>query len=112
MALPTRKIASNLFWSEGRLIRNPLLEVDVDGHLLSLTICEQPDRMAATEFYAGVIVAQFPDDYRNAFARMLAAGGTLCQLLGNQPAGSALVVISGLDYASMRLTPDSQIRRL
>ena len=72
-----------------------------------------PDRLAATEFYAGLLVPDFPADYRAAFDGMRAAALPLSELLPRiVTPGGALVVISGLDYDSLRLTPQSQIRKL
>lgn len=72
-----------------------------------------PDRLAATEFYAGLLVPDFPADYRAAFDGMRAAALPLSELLPQAVTpGGVLVVISGLDYESLRLTPQSQIRKL
>lgn len=72
-----------------------------------------PDRLAATEFYAGLLVADFPADFRPAFERMRAEGGDLAELLPRMVVeGGVWVVISGLDYAALRLTPQSRIRPL
>lgn len=142
---PLRKIASNLLWTPRGLLRHPLLEVTEQGDVRSVATCEAPDRMAGTEFYAGVLVAGFPDDYRSVFARMAAEAGNagetgsaaeseeggetgsaaeagpggrtlpeqLAELFagGGNP-GRALVVISGLDYATLRLTSRSRIQRI
>ena len=52
-------------------------------------------------------------DYRAAFDGMRAAALPLSELLPRiVTPGGALVVISGLDYDSLRLTPQSQIRKL
>ena len=85
---PSRRIASNLLWTPQGLVRHPLLTLGADGRVLSAEYCPDPDRLAATEFYAGLLVPDFPADYRAAFD------------------------ISGLDYDSLRLTPQSQIRKL
>lgn len=67
-AQPSRRIASNLLWTAGRVIRNPLVEVGADGRLRLVGTCPQPDRLPFTEFYAGLLVAGFLQDYRFAFA--------------------------------------------
>ncbi|MFR8224377.1 MAG: hypothetical protein ACLU9X_07295 [Alistipes shahii] len=55
----------------------------------------------------------FPADYRAAFDGMRVAALPLSELLPRiVTPGGALVVISGLDYDSLRLTPQSQIRKL
>lgn len=117
-AQPSRRIASNLLWTPQGMIRNPLLKVAADGRILTVGTCPAPDRMAATEFHAGILVADFPDDFREAFRQMLALAGTplpeqLAALYdGNPRPGRALVVVSGLDYGTMRLTAASRIRRI
>ena len=83
--------------------------------MLSVESCPEPDRLAATEFYAGLLIPGFPADYRAAFDAMRDAAAPLCELLPGavMPDGvGVLVVISGLDYESLRLTPQSQIRKL
>lgn len=110
-----RRIASNLLWTPGGLVRNPLAEVASDGHIVRLDTCAEPDREACTEFYPGVLVPGFPADYRAAFERLCAEADTpLPELLARsvQQEGGVAVVISGLDYQTMRLTPRSQIRRI
>ena len=110
---PSRRIASNLLWTPQGLVRHPLLTLGADGRVLSAESCPDPDRLAATEFYAGLLVPDFPADYRAAFDGMRAAALPLSELLPRiVTPGGALVVISGLDYDSLRLTPQSQIRKL
>ena len=107
------RIASNLLWTPQGLVRHPLLTLGADGRVLSAECCPDPDRLAATEFYAGLLVPDFPADYRAAFDGMRAAALPLSELLPRiVTPGGALVVISGLDYDSLRLTPQSQIRKL
>ena len=109
---PSRRIASNLLWTPQGLVRHPLLTLGADGRVLSAESCPDPDRLAATEFYAGLLVPDFPADYRAAFDGMRAAALPLSELLPRiVTPGGALVVISGLDYDSLRLTPQSQIRK-
>lgn len=67
-AQPSRRIASNLLWTAGGIIRNPLVEVGADGRLRLAGTCPQPDRLPFTEFYAGLLAAGFPHDWRAAFA--------------------------------------------
>ena len=119
-AQPTRRIASNLLWTPGGIVRNPLLTLGPDGRVLTVESCPEPDRLAATEFYSGLLVPGFPADYRAAFERLCENSATpLPELLAQAVTpvmpvmpGGVLVVISGLDYDSLRLTPQSQIRRL
>lgn len=112
---PSRRIASNLLWTPDGLLRNPLVELGPDGRILRIAQCAEPDRLPATEFYAGVLVGGFPADYRTVFSRMCAhTPPFLPDLLRALPAEEpgVLVVISGLDYETLHLTPRSQIRKL
>ena len=116
-AQPTRRIASNLLWTPEGIVRNPLLTLGPDGRVLTVESCSEPDRLAATEFYSGLLVPGFPADYRAAFERLCENSATplpelLAQVVTPVTPGGVLVVISGLDYDSLRLTPQSQIRRL
>lgn len=54
-AQPFRRIASNWLWTPQGLLRNPLVEVEADGRIHSVTTCAEPDRQSFTEFYAGVL---------------------------------------------------------
>lgn len=112
---PVRRIASNLLWTPQGIVRDPLLTLAADGRILTVTRCTAPDRLAATEFYAGLLVPDFPADYRTAFARLCRYPETpLDELLRRiVPASPGLlVVLSGLDYASMQLTAQSRIHAL
>ena len=112
---PARRIASNLLWTPQGLVRDPLLVLAPDGRIRSVSRCTAPDRLAATEFYAGLLVADFPADYRTAFARLCQHPETPLdeQLRRLVPASPGLlVVLSGLDYPSLRLTAQSQIHAL
>lgn len=115
-SVPPRRIASNWLWRDGRLSRDPLVELSADGSLLSCVRCEAPDREPFTEFYAGVLVAGFPSDWRGAFewlrARRERPLAELLEALPRPDAGGVWVLLSGLDYASMRLTDRSRIRLL
>lgn len=95
------------------MVRDPLLSLSWDGRVLSIVSCPDPDRLPATEFYAGLLVPDFPVDWQEAFAGLCPCRHLTEQLAAFVPApNGVLVVISGLDYATMRLTPQSQIRRL
>lgn len=110
---PSRRIASNLLWTPQGIVPDPLLTLGPDGRVLSAGRCPEPDRLAATEFYAGLLVPDFPADYRAAFERMRSAAAPLPELLAQAVApGGVLVVLSGLDYESLRIIPQSQIRKL
>ena len=100
---PSRRIASNLLWTPQGLVRHPLLTLGADGRVLTAGSCPDPDCLAATEFYAGLLVPDFPTDYRAAFDGMRAAALPLSELLPQAVTpGGVLVVISGLDYESLR----------
>ena len=111
---PSRRIASNLLWTPQGLVRHPLLTLGADGRVLSAECCPDPDRLAATEFYAGLLVPDFPADYRAAFDGMRAAALPLSELLPRiVTSGGALVVISGLDYDSAHAAvADPEVVRL
>lgn len=111
---PLRRIASNLLWTPGGLLHDPLLEIAADGRVSHVASCSAPDRRPFTEFYAGLLVPDFPAAYRGTFDVLLRAGRPLTEMLPAfvpAPQG-CLVVISGLDYAAMRLTVRSRILKI
>lgn len=96
-------------------MRNPLITLSPEGRIQRIDTCGQIDRMACTEFYSGITVGGFPDDYRAEFRRMLGQSGTpLKELLAAfpDPQAGVAVVISGVDYDTMRLGAGSRIIRL
>lgn len=111
-----RKIASNLLLTAtGGLLHDPLVELSAEGRIVTVRRCAAADREPFTEFYAGLLVADFPCDYRTVFERLKAAApqpldALLPPLL--TPQKGVLVLLSGLDYARMTLTPRSEIRKL
>ncbi len=106
-----RRIASNLLWTPRGVVHNPLVSFSAEGRPLHIETCTEPDRQAATEFHAGLLVLDFPADYRAAFVAMQAEDAPLTELLPHYvPAdGGVAVVLSGLDYDALRLTPQSVI---
>ena len=101
---PSRRIASNLLWTPQGLVRHPLLTLGPDGRVLSAECCPDPDRLAATEFYAGLLVPDFPADYRAAFDGMRVAALPLSELLPRiVTPGGALVEIMNEDGTMARL---------
>ncbi len=42
-------------------MRRPLAELDAEGRLLRVVRCDDPDRLAATEHYAGLLVPRLVD---------------------------------------------------
>ena len=110
-----RRIAAHLLWRpEEGFVRDPLVTLSPEGRLLAVSTCAEPDRLAATEFHAGLLVTDFPADYAAVFAAMCRDGRPLAEQLPQRvPApGGCTVVLSGLDYDGLRLTPRSQIVRL
>lgn len=108
-----RRIASNLLWTPEGLVRRPLVTFFGEAGDFLVESCAAPDRLASTEFYAGLLVADFPAEYRTAFERLRASDEDLLTTLPQTVVeGGIWVVISGLDYATMRLTPQSRIQRL
>lgn len=109
-----RRIASNLLWTPQGVIRSPLVTLGPDGRVAAVERCAEPDRLASTEFYAGMLIPDFPAAFRETFERLRADERPLPEALaGYVPApGGIVAVVSGLDYATLRLTPRSRIRRL
>ena len=109
-----RRIAAHLLWTEQGIVRHPLVTLTPDGRVVSVETLAEPDRSPATEFYAGLLVPGFPADYRAAFAALRAGGGALTELLPRiVPARPGrIAVLSGLDYAEMRLTAQARIEVL
>lgn len=56
-----RKIASNLLWTPDGFVRHPLVSISGDGRIERVLVCEEPDRSACTEFYAGILTPAFVD---------------------------------------------------
>lgn len=124
---PFRKIASNRLWTPGGVLRHPVVTLSAQGRIVGVAACDEPDRQPFTEFYAGLLVADFPADYRAAFERLRTlcaepAGGVSAPQSGQPlsldealrrlvPArGGCLVALFGLEYAPLRLTAQSGIR--
>lgn len=110
-----RKIASNLLWTPQGIVRRPLVTFDAEGRVRSVEVCDAPDREPFTEFFAGLMVTGFPAAYREAFDRLRACADeplteALARIAGCEE--GVAVVISGLDYASMRLTERSSVARI
>lgn len=111
---PARRIASNLLWTPEGVVRAPWVELGPDGRVRARGVWSEADRMAGTEFYAGLLVLGFPEEFRAAFERLCAApevplAQSLPELVSER--GRA-VVLSGLDYETLRLTPRARIRAL
>ena len=91
------------------------MTLTAEGRIASVDICREVDRVPFTEFYAGVLVAGFPADYRAVFERMMAESGEgLEELLlryATDPQG-IVVVISGIGHAPLRLTERAKIQKI
>lgn len=110
-----RRIASNYIWTRERgFERHPVAEISAAGEISSLRLLDDPDREPFTEFYSGVLVAGFPLDERAAFAAMLRRRELPLEELLRECVSSegSVVVISGLDYERMRLTPQSCLLKI
>ncbi|MDE5623557.1 MAG: cytosine deaminase [Alistipes sp.] len=110
-----RKILSNLLWTPQGWVRQPLVEVAADGSVCVAGACSEPDRVAFAEFRPGVVVLDFPVDFRAAFESFRASPGlSLGEWLPRVvvPGRGVAVLISGFDCGSLRLTPQSRIERL
>lgn len=110
--MPPRKIASNLLWTPQGVVRHPLVELADDGRVLSVAACFDPDRQPFVEFRAGLLVPDFPADFRAAFAA-LAPGRPLSESLPSilVPGQGIAVIISGLDYDSLTLTSTARVEQ-
>mgnify|MGYP001033879658 FL=1 len=108
-----RRIASNLFWSPAGFVRHPLVEIDSRGRVLSVVSCPDPDRLPFVEFRSGLFVPDFPVEFRAAFAA-LPADTPLSESLPAviTPGRGIPVLISGLDYAVLRLLPSARIEKV
>jgi len=107
-----RKIASDFLWSANGLLRHPLVEVADDGRALRISSASEPDRLAFVEFRPGLLVPDFPADFRAAFDALppdRPLSESLPPILA--PGRGLLVVISGIDCGSLRLTPAARIEK-
>ena len=103
-----RRIASNLLLDSRGLHRNPLVELDDGGGLVSVRCEPQPDREPFTEFYAGLLVvglegfdpAQLHADRTTPLPELLTPH--------LNPDNRRVVLLTGLDYD--RLTPTDRTR--
>lgn len=110
-----RYIASNYIWSRERgFERHPVATVSDEGRIVALKLLENPDREPLTEFFSGVMVEGFAADERGAFDEMMHSSERGLDLLlrRHTSACGGVVVLSGLDYEKMELTPQSQILRV
>lgn len=105
------------------MLHNPLVTLTADGQILCVEPCAEPDRMAATSFYAGVLIPASLADRLSALCRqqplsaaplpeLLAAAAAdlpseLCEVAPDHCCG--LAVVSGLDYETLRLTPQTRV---
>lgn len=109
---PARKIASNYLLTHEGLIASPLVTCSADGRLLSVQLCENPDREPLTEFYAGVLVVGLD---ATAVIPLLTDHTTpITELLRPHidAERQTLHLLSGLDYRQLRCTEQSRLQRL
>ncbi len=112
-----RKIACHRLWTDGEILCNPLVSIGPDGRIVAVTRCDRPDTEPLTEFHAGVMVPDFPADFRTVFDGMLARRTKpLADLLSEtvaRPCGErCTVMISGVEYEPLRLTERAQIVKI
>lgn len=110
-----RRIASHKLWQPEGIVDRPLVTLTAAGELLCVERWDCPDRLSGTEFYGGMLVFGFPERYREAFGELLKRRSE--PLTATLPTtvvatGGIGVVLSGLDYTTLRLTEHSQILRL
>lgn len=110
---PPRRIAAHLLLTAaGERVRRPLVEFAPDGRIRSVAQWRDVDREPFTVFYAGLLVPDFPTDYRAAFAAVAADRTTpLDRLLPRTPQG-VTVLLTGIDYERLLLTDRTTIRRV
>ncbi len=113
--MAVRQIASNYIWSRERGFEaHPVATVDATGRITACRLVADPDREPFTEFFSGVLVGGFPVAYREVFREMMTSQekGLDALLRENITGEGCVVVISGLDYGTMSLTPRSEIMRI
>lgn len=113
--MTVRRIAAHLLWTPGGIVRHPVAEVGEHGDVRWIGSSADPDREPFTAFFAGLLVPDFPRDFRVVFARMqMQLDIPLAEALAAvvTPGCGVPVVISGLDYETLRLTPHSRIMKV
>ncbi len=113
--MTVRRIAASLLWTPRGLVRRPVVEIGACGDVRRVGSSDDPDREPFTAFFAGLLVFDFPQDFRGAFARLQAQPKVpLAESLPAvvTPGCGVPVVISGLEYDGLRLTPHSRIMRV
>lgn len=113
--MTVRRIAAHLLWMPRGIVRHPLVEIAPDGRVRLVASCPEPDRLPFVEFRAGLLVPDFPADFQEAFARLqtrpeVSLAETLPAVVA--PCGGVPVVISGLDYDTLKLTPAARIEKI
>lgn len=113
--MTVRRIAAHLLWTPRGVVRHPLAEIVPDGRVRLVASCPEPDRLPFVEFRAGLLVPDFPADFREAFARLQTRPEvplTAALQAVVTPCGGVPVVISGLDYDTLKLTPAARIEKI
>lgn len=96
-------------------MHNPLVEFSAEGAFVCAREISGVDQVPHTEFYAGMLVVGFKEDYRTAFSEMMAsADRSLEDLLPRYTSDTQgiAVVISGIDYERLALTDRAKIMRI
>lgn len=114
-ARPLRSIAARLLLTTaGGTIEHPLVELTPDGRLHRIVqsgvTTAAADRRPFTEYLAGLLVPDFPRDYRAAFAAVAADRTTPLGRLLPREEGGICVLLTGIDYERMVLTEQTKIR--
>ena len=96
-------------------MHNPLVEFSAEGKFISAREVSGVDRSPHTEFYAGLLVIGFKEDYRAAFAEMMASSEQSLEVLlprYTSDIQGVAVIISGIDYERLALTDRAKIIRI
>lgn len=105
-----RIAANRLLTIDGTVIDRPLAELSPEGRIRSVVRCEEADRQPFTIFLAGLLVPDFPRDFRAAFAAVAGDRTTPLDRLLPRERGGICVLLTGIDYRRMLLTERSRIR--
>lgn len=113
--MTVRRVAAHLLWTPRGIVRHPLAEIAPDGRVRLVASCPEPDCLPFVEFRAGLLVPDFPADFQDAFARLqtqpeVSLAETLPAVV--TPGCGIPVIISGLNYNDLKLTPAARIEKV
>ncbi len=99
------------------MVRNPLVGFDSSGCAVEILSCDEPDRKPFTEFYAGLMVLDFPVRWRETFSAMMQRRDKpleelLEEIVLPTSETTCTVIISGMEYSPLRLTAQSEIVKI